>query len=175
MAMNANDERKGFKYLAESMQILKENKANFMKDVEVLVMGKSNPEIQNQIPVKCHQLGFLSEINEIVDAYNAADLFVLPSLQDNLPNVIMEALACGTPCVGFKTGGVPEMIDHKENGFIANFKDANDLANGIYWSLENENRYIELINSARNKVLEQYSEKVVANQYLTLYNQLLNK
>ena len=51
--------------------------------------------------------------------YNAADLFVLPSLEDNLPNTIMEAMACGVPCVGFKSGGIPEMIDHRKNGYVA--------------------------------------------------------
>ena len=65
----------------------------------------------------------------MVAAYSCADLFVIPSLEDNLPNTIMESMACGTPCVGFEIGGIPEMIDHRVNGYVANYKDAGDLAN----------------------------------------------
>ena len=70
-----------------------------------------------------------------MDLYNAAWLFAIPSLQDNLPNTIIEAMLCGTPVVGFNTGGIPEMIDHKVNGYLAEYKSANDLAKGVEWVL----------------------------------------
>ena len=101
-------------------------------------------------------------------------MFLIPSLEDNLPNTIMEAMACGTPCVGFNTGGIPEMIDHKTNGYVANYKDAEDLANGICWVLEKAN-YEQLSQNARQKVVENYSEDVVAKRYLTLYKSLLSE
>ena len=88
--------------------------------------------------------------------YNAADLFVLPSLEDNLPNTIMEAMACGVPCVGFKSGGIPEMIDHRKNGYVAEYKSAEDLAEGMRWVLSEADydesvamKYIEVYNQAR--------------------------
>lgn len=175
VAMNINEERKGFKYLAESLNLLKQKDSDFIENTELLIMGKADSNIENRIPIKANYLGFLNQEQDIVNAYNAADLFVLPSLQDNLPNVIMEALACGTPCVGFETGGIPEMIDHKKNGYVSAFKNAEDLANGIHWVLENDIRYFDLADSARNKVLEKYAEAVVAKQYITLYEQLLDK
>ncbi|WP_301703939.1 glycosyltransferase [uncultured Parabacteroides sp.] len=110
----------------------------------------------------------------MVAAYSCADLFVIPSLEDNLPNTIMESMACGTPCVGFATGGVPEMIDHDINGYVANYMDADDLANGIQWILNNPNPQA-LSDACVKKVQENYTEEVVAKQYIAFYGKLLQK
>ena len=104
----------------------------------------------------------------MVELYNSVDAFVLPSLSENLPNTIMEAMACGVPCVAFDVGGIPEMIDHKENGFLARFQNVEDLANGIRYVLNPDN-YERLGKAAREKVLERYSEKNVAQQYIEVY------
>ena len=77
----------------------------------------------------------------MISAYACADMFVIPSLEDNLPNTIMESMACGTPCVGFETGGIPEMIDHLKNGYVAKYKDTNDLAVGIKWIIDNQETF----------------------------------
>ena len=69
-----------------------------------------------------HDKGLISGDLNIIDIYNSADIFVLPSLEDNLPNTIIEAMACGTPVLAFKTGGIPEMIEHKVNGYLADYK-----------------------------------------------------
>jgi glycosyltransferase involved in cell wall biosynthesis len=103
----------------------------------------------------------------MVQLYNAVDIYVTPSLQDNLPNTIMEALACGIPCVGFKVGGIPEMIDHQENGYVAQYKDAEDFAHGILWTLSAD--YETLSRQARNKVMVTYSENAVAHKYMEVY------
>jgi glycosyltransferase involved in cell wall biosynthesis len=84
----------------------------------------------------------------------------------------MESMACGTPCVGFDTGGIQEMIDHNVNGYVANYSDAEDLSRGIQWVLE-EADYGQLSQNARKKVEECYSEVVVAKQYKELYQQML--
>ena len=84
----------------------------------------------------------------------------------------MESMACGTPCVGFATGGIPEMIDHRVNGYVANYKDAGDLACGIRWVLEHEDRQA-LSDACVKKVRDNYTEEVVARQYIALYKKLL--
>jgi len=122
----------------------------------------------NNIPLNYYVLGYLSDVHAIISAYNACDIFVIPSLEDNLPNTIMEAMACGTPCVGFNVGGIPEMIDHKKNGYVAEYKSAEDLANGIRWALS-EADYNQLSQNARQKAVDCYSEEIVAKQYTTLY------
>ena len=79
----------------------------------------------------------------MVDLYSVARLFVIPSLQDNPPNTIIESMLCGTPVVGFKTGGIPEMIEHKVNGYLAAGKSSADLASGMKWILARDS-YDEL-------------------------------
>jgi glycosyltransferase involved in cell wall biosynthesis len=97
--------------------------------------------------------------------YNAADVFLTPSLQDNLPNTIAEAMSCGTPCVGFDMGGIPEMIDHRENGYVARYRDAADLAEGIRFVLGHDLRA-----AAHAKAAAAYNETAVAQAYIQLYS-----
>ena len=106
----------------------------------------------------------------LVDIYNAADLFVLPSLSENLPNTIMEAMACGVPCVGFKVGGIPEEIDHLKNGYVAEYKNAEDLSRGMRWVLDEANPQ-ELSSHAVGKVASTYSQQRVALKYIEVYSQ----
>lgn len=116
-----------------------------------------------------YALDFVSP-DKMVDVYNAADLFVTPSLQENLPNTLMEAMSCGTPCVGFNIGGIPEMISHKKNGYLVNYKDTADLANGILWTLYEADTEM-LSANARKKVLQEYSQETIALQYKKIYLQ----
>jgi glycosyltransferase involved in cell wall biosynthesis len=111
----------------------------------------------------------VSDESKIVKVYNAADVFVLPSLEDNLPNTIMEAMACGVPCVGFNIGGIPEMIGHLKSGYVAKAADADDLARGIKWVLDFKGE--ELSKEARRKVLNSYSQQSVAIKYIELYQE----
>lgn len=163
-AVKASDKRKGLDYLVEALSFLKD----YSNDLYFLIAGNRNQEIENLFsPLPVESLGYVSP-EDMPKLYNASDLFVSPSLQDNLPNTIMEAMSCGTPCVGFKTGGIPQMIDHKTNGYVADYKDSSDLANGIIWSLFNSNSNNLSVN-ARKKVVENYSNEVIAKKYLEIY------
>ncbi|OJV16795.1 MAG: group 1 glycosyl transferase [Dyadobacter sp. 50-39] len=164
---NTQDPRKGFAYFQEAMR------HPSLKEAEVMILGKGKAENFTDMPVKAHFLGKISDASQMVQAYNAADMLIVPSLEDNLPNTIMEAMACGTPVVGFDTGGIPEMIGHMENGFIAAPKSAASLSEGILWVIEH-NADGSVSARAREKVLEHYSEEVVARQYSQLYESLLH-
>jgi len=172
LAMSVKDKRKGFIYLKDALkQLEKEPNAS---QYEVLVLGKGGPEMLGDLSLKVHLLGLVSDKARIAEAYNAADVFVIPSLEDNLPNTVMESLACGLPSVGFNTGGIPEMIDHGVNGYIAKFKDVDDLAKGIRWVLEEEElSAAQMKENALNKAINTYSKPVVAKQYIELYKSLL--
>jgi glycosyltransferase involved in cell wall biosynthesis len=164
---NTQDSRKGFTYFQEAMR------SPGLAGAEVMILGKGKAENFADMPVKAHFLGKISDANQMVQAYNAADLLIVPSLEDNLPNTIMEAMACGTPAVGFGTGGIPEMIGHLESGFIAQSKSAFSLSEGIQWVLKH-NSDGAISEKARTKVLEHYSEEAVARQYSQLYDSLLH-
>ena len=155
------DERKGFTLLVEALQLIK------AQATEVVVVGGQAEHVRKQVPFDIIPVNYVSDPQRMVMLYNAVDVYVTPSLQDNLPNTIMEALACGTPCVGFKVGGIPEMIDHKKNGYVATYKDAQDFADGILWTLATD--HPTLSRQARNKVMTTYSENAVARKYIDVY------
>ena len=120
------------------------------------------------MPLPVYPVNYLSNEREIAQLYSAADLFVTPSLQDNLPNTIVEAMACGVPCVGFDVGGIPEMISHKQDGYVADYCDSIDFAQGIAWCL-NDSRYADLSRAARESALATYGESAVTHRYLEVY------
>lgn len=162
---------KGFSYFQKSLEILKEQNSH-NQDIELIILGESDAEAIEKLPFKAHTLGRISDVNKIVSIYSAADVFVTSSIQENLPNTIMEAMACGTPAVGFEVGGIPEMIKHQQTGFLAEYKSAESLAEGMKWVLFEAN-HEELSKNARQKVLDNYSEKVVIEQYLEVYRSLV--
>jgi glycosyltransferase involved in cell wall biosynthesis len=104
--------------------------------------------------------------------YNAADVVIVPSHQENLSNVIMESLACGTPVVAFAIGGNGDMIEHRGNGFLAKPMDPEDLAAGIRWVLEQGE---PLRQRAREKVLAEFEQVKVASRYKALYEEVIGR
>ncbi|KAA6430373.1 glycosyltransferase [Dyadobacter flavalbus] len=165
---NTQDPRKGFSYFKDAVAKLNRNST----EIEVLVLGKSRPENFTGFPANVHYLGKISDQQELVNAYNAADIIAVPSLEDNLPNTIMEAMACGTPVAGFSTGGIPEMIDHKVNGYVSEAGSSDSLAEGMQWIMDNNTGY-SLSRLAREKVIRSYAENVIARRYQELYQSLL--
>ena len=137
----------------------------------MLIFGQAQAADFEGLPFKVNLLGKLSDLETIATAYSAATVFVSPSIEDNLPNTIMESMACGTPVVGFEVGGIPEMIDHKTNGYLAEYKSSEDLAQGIQFVLQ-ESDYQALCDNSRKKVLENYSEEVVSKKYKNVYQSL---
>jgi len=168
-AMGAtSDPRKGFKELSQAINL------SDLKDVELVVFGSSKPKESTDYQYKIHYLGTLSDDVSLVTLYNAVDVMIVPSLQENLSNAIMESLACGTPVVGFDIGGNSDLIDHKQNGYLAKPFDTSDLSQGIRWVIEHKD-HKQLKLNARNKVLKEFDEDVVIPKYIKLYNNILTK
>lgn len=180
VAQKVDDERKGIRYLDQAVKILTETQdrpetpaiqdrpdnpdnPDFPESPE----KPGNPEKPGDFAVIApgRDIPYINNVEDMARLYACVDVFVTPSLSDNLPNTIMEAMSCGTPCVGFDVGGIPEMIDHKENGYVARYKDAQDLAEGIRYVTAKENN-ARLSRAARNKVMQCYSEEAVASKYL---------
>lgn len=165
-------ERKGIAYFVEAIDKLVNQYPDIRQNTVIAILGGHADEVVPQLALPAIPLGYVSNEKQIVDIYCSADVFVMPSLDENLPNTIMEAMACGVATVGFKVGGVPEMIDHLKNGYIAKYKDADDLAAGIYWVLAEADRE-ELKRQCVQKVMSSYSQRSVAMKYIEVYNQVL--
>ena len=157
-------------YLMEACQQLADKYPEMRDNTCVAILGGHSEELEGKLPFPSISLGYVSDDRRIADIYRSADVFVLPSLSENLPNTIMEAMACGVPSVGFKVGGIPEMIDHRKNGYVANYRDAADLAEGIHWVLF-EADADEVRSNCLHKVSSSYSQHVVALKYIEVYNQ----
>ena len=159
---------KGMQYLIDACQQLAEQYPEMRQETGIVLLGGHADEVAQELPFESFPIGYVSDEARIVRLYRAADLFVLPSLSENLPNTIMEALACGVPCVGFRVGGIPEMIDHQKNGYVAAYQNAGDLARGLRWTLYEADRQA-LAAAAVHKVAQNYSQSSVAVRYIEVY------
>lgn len=158
VAMRVNAPAKGFHLLKEALHYLD------AATTELLIVGG---EMTEKLPLKAHNFGQISDPAKMRDIYAAADVFVTPSLEENLPNTIMEAMACGTACVGFEVGGIPEMIEHEVTGYVAKAFDPKDLAKGINWCLQSTSSG----SKSRERALGLYDQSIVAQQHLDYYAQ----
>ena len=168
-AMSATDDpRKGYQELIQALRALDVRS----EDVEVMVFGSNEPDEKPDIGIAIHYLGNISDDKRLQATYSAADVMVVPSLQENLSNAIMESLACGTPVVCFDIGGNSDMVEHLKTGYLALPCDPLSLAEGIRWVILNK-RHGELSANARNKVVKDFDEIPVANRYLSFYQERL--
>ncbi len=169
-AMGAtSDRRKGFSYLKSSLSYLKTKYSP--EQVELVVLGSEDNNTAYLESYRVHYLGTIQDEELLIKAYNTADVFVLPSEMDNLPNVIKEATCCGIPCVGFNIGGMPDMIDHQQNGYLANPYSSYELAEGIAWVLDNNTQALK--NKVRKKAEKLHDPDKIVDKYINLYKSLL--
>ena len=173
-SMKITDKRKGIDYLVESCKLLAEKHPELKEQLGVVVFGNHSEQLENLLPFKVYPFSFVNNEHQLVDIYNSVDILAAPSLEENLPNTIMEAMACGIPCIGFNVGGIPEMIDHLHNGYVAQYKSSPDLANGIYWMLTDPD-YPNLSEQACRKAVAHYSENIIAKKYIDLYNKVTGR
>jgi glycosyltransferase involved in cell wall biosynthesis len=166
-----SDKRKGFHLLQPALQDL--SQSSWQERLELVIFGASQPENSPNFGFKVHYLGTFSDDLLLAIIYSAADVFVLPSTQENLANTVMEAIACGTPCVTFNIGGMPDLIEHQRNGYLAQPYKIEDLAQGIAWVIENKERHQKLSHHAREKVEQEFTLEIQARRYLSLFTEIL--
>jgi glycosyltransferase involved in cell wall biosynthesis len=153
---------KGWLELSRALQKLK--KLWPQENITVLVFGGGfNSKIAEQIPFTTRFMGFLKDEYSTVLIYNSTDVFVTPSLADNFPTTVLESLACGTSVVGFNIGGIPDMIQHKENGYLAEYKNADDLAAGIKYCIE---------NNVKGKLHQDFQASRLIKKHLDLFRDI---
>ena len=156
-ATSINSPYKGWSYLQNALNKL--DSYFSLKNITVVIFGNGyDKRIADAIPFKTKFMGYLKDNLSINIVYNAADIFIAPSLADNLPTTILESLSSGTAVVAFDTGGIADMISHKENGYLAKYKDSEDIANGIKYCLENKLKGYLLSEFEPNKTLNKHLE-----------------
>ena len=164
------ERRKGFARLRAALQHLA---ATGWRDrLDLIVAGASSQSEPIDLGLRAHFIGQLQDDRSMAMALTAADAVVVPSLQDNLPNMAVEAFACGRPCVGFAVGGLPEIVGDGVNGRLARPSDVQDLASSIAWLLEDDDRRQTLGRAARRKAEQTFDLRSVARRYAELYREV---
>jgi len=151
--------------------MIEKHVANESNEIELLIFGQYQPANNNDWPCKVHWLGPVRDDHVMTLIYSAADVMMVPSRQDNLPNTAVEAYACGVPVVAFNIGGLPDIVEHQKSGWLASAFDTDNLAEGILWVLGDQDRWENLSAAARSIALERFSTKVVIQQYMRVYEQ----
>jgi glycosyltransferase involved in cell wall biosynthesis len=161
-AISPKSPYKGWSYLKEALELV--SKQGDKEDIGIVIFGSDyDADIEKALPFKCCFVGRLRDEYSAALVYNAVDLFVAPSLAETFGLVILESLRCGTPVVAFETGGIPELIHHKNNGYLAKYRDSEDLAEGILFCLK---------NLSNVDALTEFDTDIIIKQHLALYKQI---
>ena len=158
-------ERKGFVYLLRAL------KGMATEGIVFAFFGRLPEEVQLELNLPLINLGFVEDEATLAALYSMADLFVIPSIEDNLPNTVVEAMLCGVPVVGFDIGGIPDMVEHKKTGYLVPARDVAALVDGINWCLFHPEA-AGLGRNCREKALACYSLEVQAASYGDLYQEI---
>lgn len=164
-AGGVRDSRKGWEYIDEVRRKY--------SDVLFLCVGNKNKEGRD---CNIMYLKYIDSRKLLAKYFSAVDVFLFTSLAENFPLVILEAMACGVPIVSFDVGGVKEAMIHKENGYIAEYKDINDLINGIEYIFKlNKEEQKKISINSRKRIENNYTLDIMTDNYLKLYKRLLNE
>jgi len=168
-----NDKHKGTQYLIDALNELARRPEIPNEQIELVIFGNKDEKNMPEFPFKTTFLGTINKDEHLAKCYAAADAFITPSLEDNLPNTVMESLACATPVIAFKTGGIPDMVSHLQNGYLADYKSSADLADGIEWLFLHEDKEA-VQKEARRTILNRFAPAVIATQQEEIYQTLIN-
>ena len=168
---SAQDKNKGLDLLIGALAAFKHKYGS--ENALAVIFGMSQAEETVDIGFPRQYVGKITSESTMSRLYAAADVMVVPSRMENLPQTATEPMACGTPVAAFEVGGVPDIIRHRYNGYMAKPYDPADLADGIAWII-NHPEYSLLSENARTFALENFSETGIANRYAEIYERLLH-
>lgn len=166
-----SDTNKGFECLYKAIITLYQKHYN--DKVEIIIFGGDEPKEEINFGFKTTYVGLVHDDITLNVLFSAADVMVVPSRSENLPNVIIESMACGTPCVAFDIGGIPDIIEHYVNGYLATPHSYEDLAKGIEYVLLDFDRNKSMSENARNTVIDKFNINKTANEYISLYEEIM--
>lgn len=170
VAHNLNDSRKGSDLL---LQALRHVPQSLQSEMLLLVIGYGGEALAGSVNIPILNLGYIGSDHLKAIVYSAADLFVFPTRADNLPVVLQESMACGTPMVSFDVGGVSELVRSGETGYLAAPFDTQDFCRGILQLLEDKNLREQISCQCRNIAINEYRLELQAKRYIELYQTML--
>jgi glycosyltransferase involved in cell wall biosynthesis len=170
-AANLREKRKGGDFLIQVLQTLPES---IKSQILLLLIGDdSRGQISQDTGIEAIGLGYVREERLMAMAYSSADLFLFPSLADNLPLVLQESLACGLPIVSFKVGGIPDLVRPGITGYLAEPQNVEDFRQGVVKLLENDVLRSQMKQQSREIAVKEYALEVCSQRYIDLYQHLL--
>lgn len=169
-AAGVHNRRKGLRFLIEALEILAAD--GHGEDLVLAMFGEFGGAAP-RLPFPVIPAGYVTDETQLALLYSMADVYVLPSLEDNLPNVVLESLACGTPVAGFDIGGMPDMIEHRKTGWLAARGDVRGLADAVRWATAPRAVPGAVARLCRTTVLERYTLGAQARAYAALYDEIL--
>jgi glycosyltransferase involved in cell wall biosynthesis len=169
-AESLKDQRKGGDLLLKALQQLPQS---LKSETILLTFGNGSESITSELGMQTINLGYVSSDRLKSIAYSAADLFIFPTRADNLPLVLQESMACGTPMISFNVGGVPDLVRHGVTGYLAEAENSHDFAKGIIELLEDNDKRAEISRNCRQIAEIEYPIELQAKRYIEIYQQLL--
>jgi len=163
----ANNPRKGFDLLLSALHKLSSSQS---QEYTCVIFGENKPKNPPLTNLPIYWTGHLNDEYSMALLYNAADVMIVPSRQDNLPQTGTEAQTCGCPVVAFNTTGLPDVVVHKKTGYLARPFEPEDLAHGISWILKNKERYEQVSAAARERAVRLWAPDVIVPQYIDVYH-----
>jgi glycosyltransferase involved in cell wall biosynthesis len=141
---------------------------------QLVIFGEQKDNFVPPVEIETLNYGVIDDEAEIANLYRAADLFLMTSRQENLPNMVSEAMSSGLPCVAFAVGGIPEQISHRENGCLVDPFDTDAMSSEVSWLLSAKVEHLAMGRKAREFAQDRYSLQKVASQHIVLYEKVLN-
>jgi glycosyltransferase involved in cell wall biosynthesis len=164
------DRRKGMDLLVQSLNKLPDD---IKTTTTVLLMGKISEDLTHELPLPVKQLGYVTSDYHKVLAFSAADIFAFPTRADNLPIVLQESMACGTPMVSFAVGGVPDLVRPNITGLLATAENVEEFSAQITTLLRNKEYRQKMATNCRKIAVQEYSLELQAQRYADLYQSLV--
>ena len=170
----SSDFRKGGDLLLKALNLINNNQyLNLKNDLELIVFGKTENYVEIPKNIRLTNTGIIKDDNLLRLYYSAADVFILPSRQDNLPGTGMESQACGTPVVAFDCCGMPDIVNHRQTGSLAQPYDPRSLFHEINWVLEDENRLKKLSIASRRSAENKWCQEKISYLFNDHYLKVL--
>ncbi len=166
------DFRKGFQVFQPALKKLSQSEWN--DHIELVVFGDSKPENPLDLGFKTHYLGQFHDDISLALVYSSVNVMVVPSIQEAFGQTASESLACGTPVVAFAATGLKDIVTHQQDGYLVKPFEIEDLAQGIAWVLEDNDRHQKLRIYARQKAEKEFSLELQTQRYLSIYQELLS-